>query len=94
MAADDWILERVGAVIKKVFRCPDAQITPATVSVDIDGWDSLSHAMVIMGCEREFGITFPKERIYTMKDVGELCQIIGTALQTAGRPLSAETNDV
>lgn len=75
------ILKRVGEVIRKVFRCPGADISPGTISADVDGWDSLSHVMLILECEKAFGIQFPKERLYSMKDVGELCQIIQRVLR-------------
>lgn len=80
METIESILERVGAAINRVFRCPHVQITRDTVSADIDGWDSLSHIRVILECEKEFGIRFPKERVYAMKDVGEMCQIVRNAL--------------
>lgn len=80
MQDNEKILMRVGEVIRAVFRCPDASIGPSTVSADIDGWDSLSHVMLILECEKLFGIRFPKERIYSMKDVGEMCQIIRARL--------------
>lgn len=74
------IIERVSLIIKRTFRCPDAQILPETVSSDIDGWDSVSHVMVILECEREFGIRFPQERIYSLRDVGELCEVISNEI--------------
>lgn len=80
MERDNPILDRVGSVIKRLFRCPDARILPTTVSSDIDGWDSVAHVMVILECEREFGIRFPQDRIYSMSDVGEMCQIISSEL--------------
>lgn len=90
MEQNNLVIERVGRVIKRLFRCPDAMIVPNTISSDIDGWDSVAHVMVILECEREFGIRFPQERIYSMRDVGEMCQIIGNELHANIGPLAGD----
>ena len=43
-----------------------------TSAEDVDGWDSISHATIIMAIEKQFGIRFPNEDIYTLANVGEL----------------------
>jgi acyl carrier protein len=50
---------------------PD-MINRDTAAEDVDGWDSISHATIIMTIERQYGIRFPNEDIYTLANVGEL----------------------
>lgn len=71
------IMDRVRAVMISTFRIPgDTKIDDATTSADIEGWDSLSHAMLIMGIEEEFKLTLPFDRIYQLDDVGALVRLI------------------
>lgn len=43
-----------------------------TTAEDIDGWDSLSHAILMMAIEKQYGIRFPNEDIFTLANVGAL----------------------
>ena len=66
----------LAAVIGGHFNCSADTITPETVATDIHGWDSLEHAIVIMKVETHFNTELPEDRIFTMKNVGELCDLI------------------
>lgn len=68
---------RVAAVVKSTFQlATDMTVTAATTSADVDGWDSLSHSILIMRIEEEFEIELPVDRVYDLKDVGELVQLV------------------
>jgi acyl carrier protein len=43
-----------------------------TGAEDIDGWDSISHACLILAIEKHYGVRFQNEDIYTLSNVGEL----------------------
>lgn len=74
---EDEVLERVARVMATVFSPPDGTaITRATSSADIEGWDSLSHSIFILGVEDEFGMDLPIDKTYEMKDVGDLVDLI------------------
>lgn len=60
------------ALVAEVFKVAHGRIEPATRAVDVDGWDSVTHAMLIMTVEERYGITFPEDEIYTIPDVGAL----------------------
>jgi len=76
-AERDEVLERVAAVMRRTFRLPESvEIDRRTTSADIAGWDSLSHALLIMGIEKEFGLALPFDRMYDLGNVGELVDLI------------------
>ena len=79
--ADTEILRRIGRAMRQVFSLPEGYVPlRTTTSADVNGWDSLSHAILMMKVEDEFGIELPLDRVYSLKDVGELADAI--ALQT------------
>jgi len=84
MDTDTAILDRVASVMTQVFNVPPgATITRATTSADVDGWDSLSHSIFILGVEDEFGTDLPIDKTYEMKDIGDLVDLIAAQRSTA-----------
>lgn len=80
-AANDEIFAQIKAVVVKTFRLPDnAEIVPSTTAADVEGWDSLSHAVLIMNVEEAFHTDLPLERVYAVKDVGELASLVREAI--------------
>jgi len=76
-AHDSETLHRVAGVIARTFPSADANaITRTTVSSDIVGWDSLSHSLVIMGIEEEYGIELPFEEVSELANVGALADLV------------------
>lgn len=76
-APDELILQRVGAVISETFRVPPGfRIVRETTSADIEGWDSLSYAVLIMKMEETFGLDLPLDRVYALADVGQLADLL------------------
>lgn len=73
----DEILNRIRAAMVRVFQLRDgSHISRATSDEDIDGWDSLSHAMLIMAIENDFGVDLPLERATVAHDVGALVDLV------------------
>jgi acyl carrier protein len=70
------VLDRVATVMQRTFRSGSIAISARTTSADVAGWDSLSHALLIMGIEQEFGIVLPFEEVYALNNVGELVELI------------------
>jgi len=70
------ILRRLNAVFQEVFDDPSIHITPRTTSDDIEDWDSLEHITLISAVESEFRMRFKMNEVSTMKNVGEMVEII------------------
>ena len=53
-----------------------SEVNDETTSDDIEDWDSLEHINLIAAVEQEFGIKFNMGQVVTMKNVGEMVDII------------------
>jgi acyl carrier protein len=69
-------------LIADTFIVDPAAITRATTAADVDGWDSVSHAMLIMTIEEKYGVRFPDREVFSFQDVGAL---FTRTMQLAGR---------
>ena len=70
------VLERLQPVFRDVFDDDDITVTAETTAADVDGWDSLEHINLVNAVEQEFGMKFDMGQILTMKNVGEMADII------------------
>ena len=77
------IFDRVAAVIRTTFKQPGLQVLPETTADDVDGWDSLAHAKLLLNIEREFKIHFLIADVLDLENVGELCVAVAAASLTA-----------
>lgn len=70
------INERLNEVFRNVFDDDDIVVDRDTTADDIEDWDSLEHIRLIGAVEREFGVKFSMKEVSTMKNVGEMMDII------------------
>jgi acyl carrier protein len=80
------IAQIVIASIVSVFRVTDgSKITEVTTAADVDGWDSLSHTMLLMKLEDALGRQLPVAAMYSAANVGQLIDLVATAVPATGR---------
>ena len=70
------VFERLNKVFRDVCDDDDITVTETTTSADIDDWDSLEHINLVAAVEQEFGMKFTMGQVVTMKNVGEMVDII------------------
>lgn len=70
------VFERLNAVFRDVFDDEDITVNDQTTANDIEDWDSLEHINLMAAVESEFGIKFSMGQVVTMKNVGEMADII------------------
>jgi acyl carrier protein len=80
MELDEKVFSRVVSTITEHFQCVGKRITPETTAPEIHGWDSLAHTIVIMKIERAFGIEIADEKIFRLRNVGDLALAVQEAL--------------
>lgn len=70
------VFEQARQVMGRMFNVPPDTITEATRAVDVKGWDSLSHLILLTGLEKKFDVELPAGRAHAAQDVGELVALI------------------
>ena len=70
------IYEQLNEVFRDVFDDDTIEVNDQTTSRDIEDWDSLEHINLMAAVESEFGIKFSMGQVVTMKNVGEMADII------------------
>lgn len=72
----DEVFERLNKVFRDVFDDDSIEVTETTTSDDIDDWDSFEHINLVCAVEDEFSFKIPMGKVITMKNVGEMVDII------------------
>lgn len=75
------IFARLNKVFQDVFDDDSITVNPKTTANDIEDWDSLEHITLISAVEREFKMKFKMGEISSMKNVGEMAQIIASRVK-------------
>lgn len=70
------VYETLNEVFRDVFDDENIVVNDDTTSDDIEDWDSLEHINLIAAIEQEFGMKFNMGQVVTMKNVGEMVDII------------------
>ena len=70
------ILSRIQDIFRDVLDTEEIELTDATVADDIEEWDSLEHINLISAVESTFRMKFKMKEVSTMKNVGEMVDII------------------
>jgi len=68
----DEALQTVQRALRLTFSDPDIEVTRGTTADDIDGWDSLSHAVFMFRLEKYCGVRVPSSLASSIRDIGEL----------------------
>lgn len=63
-------------VFRDVFDDEEITVTDKTTADDIEEWDSLEHINLLAAVEQAFGIKFNMGQVVSMKNVGEMADII------------------
>ncbi len=69
------ILTRLNRVVCETFGDDSIAVTCETIAEDVPGWDSLSHTILMLALEDEFGISLPSDT-QGFVNVGELIEAI------------------
>lgn len=72
----EGVFKIVNEVFHDVFDDESIVVGEETTAEDIEDWDSLEHINLIAAIEQEFGIKFTMGQVVSMKNVGEMVDII------------------
>ncbi|WP_109300658.1 acyl carrier protein [Aquimarina sp. AU474] len=70
------ILSKVTEAFTTVLEHNNFQLTNETTANDVDGWESITHMMIITEVEKVFNIKFKLMDLMNMNNVGDLLNTI------------------
>ena len=70
------VFATLNEVFQDVFDDESIKVDEETTADDIEDWDSLEHINLIAAVEQEFGMKITMGQVVTMKNVGEMADII------------------
>ena len=70
------VYERLNNVFREILDDDTIELQDDTTADDVDGWDSFEHINLVVGVEEEFNMKIPMGKVVTMKNVGEMVDII------------------
>lgn len=70
------VFVKLNEVFRDVFDDESITVTQTTTADDIEEWDSLEHINLLAAVEQEFGMKFNMGQVVSMKNVGEMADII------------------
>ena len=70
------IMDSLTGVFRSVFEDNSIVLKPEMTANDVEGWDSLSHVVLILAIENHFKIKFNYKELLALKNVGDLLHSI------------------
>ncbi|WP_299311817.1 acyl carrier protein [uncultured Aquimarina sp.] len=80
MSRED-ILSKVRTAFISILEHENFQLSDGTTANDVDGWESITHMMIITEVEKTFDIKFKLMDLMNMNNVGDLINSIESELQ-------------
>jgi acyl carrier protein len=77
------LMVQINKIFNKVFEKPNLRIKVTDSPFDIEGWDSLTHVLLITAIEDHFLIEFSFRELASIKTVGDLANMIENKTTTA-----------
>lgn len=72
------IIQNVRNVIIDVLKHDKFEMKDELTAADVDGWDSLTHMVILTEIEKKFGIKFKLKEINKLNNMGDLLHLIDT----------------
>lgn len=72
----ETVYGRLTEVFREVFDDDGIELRDETTADDIEDWDSFEHINLVVAVENEFSFKIPMGKVVTMKNVGEMVDII------------------
>ena len=70
------IYEDLTEIFNDVFMRDDMQLTPELSAKDVAGWDSFKQIEIMVSVEERFGIKLNTREIDSLRNVGDLAEVI------------------
>lgn len=72
----DMLKRRLNKVFQDVFDDENISVFDEMTAGDVDGWDSLTHIILVVAVEKEFGLRLNAAEVGKLENVGEMLTIL------------------
>jgi len=76
---DDMLFHKIARIIGDRLMIDPSRITRETTAEDVDGWDSITHSLLMLEVERQLGVTLATEQMFELENVGDLVDLVAGA---------------
>ena len=70
------VLQEITQLLNHVLEQDKIILYESTSAKDIDGWDSLNHAIFIGEVQKHFKVKFSLREVIDLKQVGNICDLV------------------
>ena len=74
-------IKDLSEVFKIVFDDEEINVTEENTANDIEGWDSMTHVLLLSAIEESFGIEFNQKEVRKFQTVGDLLASVNSKLR-------------
>jgi acyl carrier protein len=74
------ILERIGTILTGILGHNNFELNEELTAKDADGWDSLTHMIIITEIESAFEVKFKLKELNKLNNMGNLLNLVNTKL--------------
>ena len=74
------ISNRIKKILEDILKHNRFEMQDDLKAADVDGWDSLTHVIIITGIEQDFNIKFKLKELNKLTDMGSLIELINSKL--------------
>lgn len=71
---------KIFGIVSKIVEHDRFEIRDDLTAQDVDGWDSLTHMVIINEIEDSFGVQFRLKEINKLKNMGNLIELVQSKL--------------
>jgi len=73
---NDKIWEDLTGIFRETLDRDDLVLTETTTAKDVEGWDSITHVLIVVAVEKKFRVKFTAGEIQQLQNVGELAALV------------------
>ena len=75
------IINRVERILINILKHHQFEMQDDLTASDVEGWDSLTHMMIISEIENNFGIKFKLKELNRLTNMGSLIELINSKIE-------------
>mgnify|MGYP001481650973 CR=1 FL=1 len=75
------IIKKIEEILTRILKHKNFEISDSLSADEVEGWDSLTHMLIITEVEKEFNIKFKLKELNKLQNVGSLVELVQMKLQ-------------